>query len=137
MYVIKSYRSIVDAYIRFHRFCLILLSYNNRDGQDHLLFCGYMLILKCWWMYKILSHCITILVWFFFHFEFFHLKQYLVKEHLISLYCNDADQLFSQSAIQEILGNIAFEVCSCFNILIYIKKWCVNLLLLYILLYIL
>lgn len=131
MYVIKSYRSMVDAYIRFHRFCLILLSSNNRDGQDHLLFCRYMLILKCWWMYKILSHCITILVWFF-----LHLKQSLVKEHLISLYCNDADQLF-KPAIQEILGNIAFEVCSCFNIFIYIKKWCVNLLLLFILLYIL
>lgn len=133
MYVIKSYRSMVDAYIRFHRFCLILLSSNNRDGQDHLL---YMLILKCWWMYNILSHCITILVWFFLHIEFFHLKQSLVKEHLISLYCNDADQLF-KPAIQEILGNIAFEVCSCFNIFIYIKKWCVNLLLLFILLYIL
>lgn len=33
-----------------------------------------------------------------------------IKEHLISLYCNDDDQLF-QPGIQEILGSIAFEVC--------------------------
>lgn len=44
----------------------------------------------------------------------FYLKSTEIKEQLITLYCNDDDQLFQQP-IQEILGNIAFEVCPIFH----------------------
>lgn len=46
----------------------------------------------------------------FYYICLFYLKSTDIKEHLISLYCNDDDQLF-QPDIQEILGSIAFEVC--------------------------
>lgn len=90
----------------------VILSHKNSDKRKLIFKKGIIPPLIWIWRISVIrNYKVYILkTSMFYYICLFYLKSTDIKEHLISLYCNDDDQLF-QPAIQEIIGNIAFEVC--------------------------